>query len=94
MEKLSKYPNYTLYVPFASSQSVTLRPWQHLKTKFDVMLHQVNAHFPGTDPLFKRAANIQRASAVQLYGCTGFRNQNRKPQTNRNTKKIGNKSIC
>lgn len=58
------------------------------------MLHQDNAHFAGTDPVFKRAANVQTASQVQLYGCTGFRNQNRKPQTKRNTKKIGKKSTC
>lgn len=53
------------------------------------MLHQVNPHFPGTDPVFNRAANIQTASEVQLHGGTGFRNQSRKPQTNRNIKKIG-----
>lgn len=42
------------------------------------MLHQVNAHFPGTDPVLNRAANIQTASEVQLYECTGFRRQKQK----------------
>lgn len=58
------------------------------------MLHQANANLPATDTVSNRASNIQTASEVQLFGCTGFKTQNRKPQTNRNTEQIGNKSTC
>jgi len=47
------------------------------------MLHRANANFPATDTVPNRAASIQTASRVQLYQCTGFKRQNRKPQTNR-----------
>lgn len=50
------------------------------------MLHWANANFPATDTESNRAANIQTASEVQLYGSTGFKRQNRKPETNRKQK--------
>lgn len=71
---------------FFSSEPATLRPRQHLKLKFDVMLHQANANFPATDIVSNRAPNAQPASEVQLYRSAGFKRQNTKPQTNRNIK--------
>lgn len=58
------------------------------------MLHQVNAHFPGTDPVLNRAANIQTALKCSCMNALDLEDKSRKTQTNRNTKKIGKKSTC
>lgn len=73
--------SYVLYDSL-SSQPATLRPQQHLKLKFYVMLHRANANFPVPDKLSYRAANIQSASEGRLYGCSEFKRQRRSPQSN------------